>query len=188
MKNSRLKLHNLTKINFTQEGHPASSSHRRVAWHPDGQDHYSILISMRLFTVPSLYFQVLGFGVFLISSCRRHTDMPRRGSFVVLALPSMRLIQAKPGDCYIHQAWQEQLWRSLARILILLRLNRAEGGGAWRRKHLWYWLELDVQRIRQWMSRIRFNVIEITSVKNRVNGSDFGWKGDLFFGKNYEIL
>ena len=28
----------------------------------------------------------------------------------------------------IQQAWQEQLWRSLARILMLLRLNRAEEG------------------------------------------------------------
>jgi len=110
--NSRLKLHNLTKINFTHEGHPTSSSHLRI-----GQDHYSILISMRLFTVPSLYFQVLGFWVFLISSCRRSTDMPRRGSSVVLALTSMRLIQAKPGDCCIHQAWQEQLWKSLALYL-----------------------------------------------------------------------
>ena len=59
---------------------------------------------------------------FWISNRCRSTDMPRRGSFVVLALTSMRLIQAKPGDCCIHKAWQELLWRSLARILMLLRL------------------------------------------------------------------
>lgn len=38
----------------------SNSSHRRVEWHPDGQDHHSNLISMRLFTVTSLFFQVLG--------------------------------------------------------------------------------------------------------------------------------
>ena len=140
MKNCCLKLHNLTKINFTQEGHPASSSHRRGCWHPDGQDHYSFLISMRLFTVSSLYFQVLGIGFSRFQDIADLRIAPW-GSFVVLALISVRLIPAEPEDCCIHQAWQEQLWRSLARILMLLRLNRAEGGGSWRRKHQWYWLK-----------------------------------------------
>ena len=113
----------------------SNSSHRGVEWHPDGQDHYSILISMRLFTVTSLFIQVLG-KVFLqdfkLSPMYGFAPM---GSFVVLALTSMRL-------------------------------NRAEEGGSWRPKYLWYWLELNVQRIRQMMSRIRFNVIEIISVKS----------------------
>jgi hypothetical protein len=82
---------------------------------------------MRLLTVQSLYFQVLGFGAFLISSCRRSTDMPRRGSFVVLALTSMRLTQAEPEDCCIHQAWQEQLWRSLALYLNVVEIKQGWG-------------------------------------------------------------
>ena len=113
----------------------SNSSHRGVEWHPDGQDHHSNLISMRLFTVTSLFIQVLG-KVFLqdfkLSPMYGFAPM---GSFVVLALTSMRL-------------------------------NRAEEGGSWRPKYLWYWLELNVQRIRQMMSRIRFNVIEIISVKS----------------------
>lgn len=103
MKNCCLKLHNLTKINFTQEGHPASSSHRRVAWHPDGQDHYSNLLSMRLLTVQSPVLPGSWCWSFWISNRCRSTDLPRRGSFVVLALPSMRLIQAEPEDYCIHQ-------------------------------------------------------------------------------------
>ena len=81
----------------------ASSSHRWVAWHPDGQDHYSNLLSMRLLTVQSPVLPGSWCWSFWIPNCCRHTDLPRWGSFVVLALPSMRLIQAEPEDCCIHQ-------------------------------------------------------------------------------------
>jgi hypothetical protein len=85
---------------------------------------------MRLFTGTSLFIQVFGKVFFQDFKLSPKYGFAPMGSFVVLALTSMRLIQAKPGDCCIHQAWQEQLWRSLARILMLLRLNRAEGGGS----------------------------------------------------------
>lgn len=79
------------RLNFPRRPFISSSSHRRVVWHPDEQDHYGDLISMRLFTVPSLYFQVLGIGASRFQYIADLRIAPW-GSFVVLALTAMRLL------------------------------------------------------------------------------------------------
>ena len=63
------------------------SSHRWVEWHPDGQDRYSIITSMRLLTVWILFFQVLGGSPSKVWDVADRTGDAPMGSGCRMALP-----------------------------------------------------------------------------------------------------